>query len=181
MFEWLMSAWIGGVGVGRKSGEDVHGGGLRRRFSSQKRWNHSEADSHPWLTSPDKERNGSGSHVKELWLEGTTTGAPEEGTRVDASKRLFSLSTQDTKLDLLGLSFFNCQMGVLTATSLECSKGQFKNTMAWLTAMTQHHHCKHIVAASSLTSATPVIAQDAGGTQTNDPSQTQRKEGLREF
>lgn len=34
MFEWLMSAWIGGVGVGRKNGEEVHGGGLRRRFSS---------------------------------------------------------------------------------------------------------------------------------------------------
>lgn len=66
----------------------------------QERWNHSEAVSHPWLTSPDRERNGSGSHIKELWLEGTPTGAPEEGTRVDAGERRFSLSTQDTKLDL---------------------------------------------------------------------------------
>lgn len=76
-------------------------GELRRRFSSQERWNHSEVDSYPWLTSPpDKERNSSGSHIKELWLEGTTTVAPEEGTRVDVGERLFSLSTQDTKLNL---------------------------------------------------------------------------------
>lgn len=60
-------------------------------------------------------------------------------------------------------------MGIITATSLGCNEGKFKNVVAWLTAKTQHHCYKCIVIKSLFTSATPVIAHDVGKTQTKRP------------